>query len=412
MKVCILAPEFLPPLGGVGSYTVELVKNLSQDSDLDIHVVTPKRGENYTTQRVLNFFDEKITLHNISSARDAFFYNLKFQLGLLRNFQKLNKIEKFDLIHSANLVHMPDIFLKFRKNGTPSLATIHSSIGSQLTVNGNGDTGEIKIRNRAPSEFFSSLFHFYIRLMEHQYLKKTEHFIAVSHWIKETILNGTNGNKRYDHAKIQVVHNGIDLKRFSPQNNGEFPGLTEDKIKILYIGRLLAMKGLHTLIDSMKILKEQKTGKDVHFIFAGPGNLAQWEKVLRKEKIPEENYSLLGYVPYEKINFLYNKADIFVLPSFSESCPITILEAMASGVPVIASDVGGIPEIIKDGETGLLTSPGNPRELAGKISLLIQDKQLGKKLSLRGRELMERKFSSQLMTEKTKKVYGEIVEKN
>jgi glycosyltransferase involved in cell wall biosynthesis len=425
MKVCILAPEFLPPLGGVGSYSVELVKNLCRDPELDVHVVTPKRGRNYDRKKVLKFFDEQITLHNISVANDTFFYNLKFQLGILKHFKKLNKKEKFDLVHSANLVHMPDIYLKFRKINVPSLATIHTSIDSQSTINENGDgngskNGEkMRVTNRAFSEIFSSLFYFYIKSMEHHYLERTQHFIAVSNWIKENILNGSNGNgsdintiKHYTHTNIKVVHNGVDLKRFSPEVNEEFSEFDSiEKIKILYTGRLLAMKGLNTLIDSMKLILDEMN-KDVYFIFAGIGNTKQWKKIMNKKRIPEDHYTFLGYVPYEKINLLYNKVDIFVLPSLTESCPITLLEAMASGLPIIASNVGGIPEIIENNETGILVQPRDSRKLAEKISLLMENRMLTRKLSFKARKLVERKFNANVMAKKTKKVYVDILETN
>lgn len=410
MKLCFLAPEFLPIVGGVGSYTVELVKNLCKYDDLEIHVITPKRGKNYDTKKILKFFDDGITLHNIGKANDTFFYNLEFQLSILKNFKNLNKKEKFDLVHAMNLVHMPDIFLKFIKisPSVKSLVTIHSTIDSQNNFNGNGNENvKLKITNKSFSEIFSSLFYFYIKFMQIQYLERTNNFIAVSEWIKNNVFNGINGTNGTKNGNIKVIHNGVDTKRFSPEMNEDFSEIDSiDKKKILYTGRLLAMKGLHTLIEAIKIVLKET--RDVHFIFAGDGR-KNWVNLMKKI-IPKENYSFLGYVEYEKINKLYNKADMFVLPSLTESCPITLLEAMASGLPTISSNVGGIPEIIENNETGLLVPPKNSKELAEKILFLINNRKLARKLSFNGRKLVEKKFDSKIMAEKTKKFYEEILE--
>ena len=85
MKIAFLAPEFLPAWGGVGTYSAELVKGLCSYDDLDIHVITPKRGVDYKLSKIEKYFDGKITFHNISTANDSFFYNLKFQLRVLQN---------------------------------------------------------------------------------------------------------------------------------------------------------------------------------------------------------------------------------------------------------------------------------------------------------------------------------------
>src|SRR3989344_1838590 len=112
MRVAFLAPEFYPPIGGVGTYSLLLVKELSRMRGIDLHVFTPRRGDNYDPEKVLDFFNNKINLHNISEAKDTFAYNFHFQKAIGSLFGKYNERYHFDLIHSANLVHMPDIFLK------------------------------------------------------------------------------------------------------------------------------------------------------------------------------------------------------------------------------------------------------------------------------------------------------------
>ena len=400
MRVCILAPEFLPVWGGVGAYSTELVRNLSKHPDMEIHVVTPKRGDSHNVEDILDFFDHKIEIHNISNAYDNFFYNARFQIAVLRRFKKLNERYDFDIVHSMNLVHMPDIFLKFKKTGIPSITTIHTTIDSQSRIDGYNKY-EDGFFNRAPVEYFSSLFYVYIKFMENQYLRRSENFIAVSNWIRSML-------PEYVKDKVRVVHNGIDIERFSPKRSKYFSDMDDmNGTKILYTGRLLAMKGISTLIDSMKIVLKKE---DAHFIFAGDSRIKKSRLKKKLEGISEENYTFMGYVDYEKIEHLYNKVDLFVLPSLTESCPLNILEAMACQLPVVATDVGGIPEIIREGIEGLLVKPGNAEDLAEKISYMIENKKEAEYMALEGRKKVEKRFNSHIMAEKTLGVYEKIIE--
>jgi len=403
LRLAFLAPEFLPTWGGVGIYSVNLIKELSKYPDIEIHVITPKRGTDYDSSKISEFFDNKIQIHNISNANDGFFYNFSFQLSMLKNFNKLNRKYKFDLIHSANLVHMPDIYLKFKKMNIPSLTTVHTTLKSQSHVNGKSKLGKDYCEKTAV-EKLTSLSYPYINLLEKIYLKRTTNFIAVSEWVKGFIANSNNDKE------IKVIHNGVDSEKFHPKNkkSEEFGFLNDtNKHIIFYCGRLLALKGLKTLIYSMKeILKRH----DAYFVFAGSGDTKRWEDMINLNGITEKNYKFFGYVPYEKIHHLYSKIDIFVLPSFTESFPLTILEAMSSGVPVIASNVGGIPEIIENQKDGLLFEAGNANQLAKTIINLLSNKNLRKSISLNARLKVENKFSSKDMAAETKRFYEKIIE--
>ena len=118
MRVAFLAPEFYPPIGGVGTYSLLLAKALSRMRGIDLHVFTPRRGANYDPEKVLDFFDNKINLHNISDARDTFAYNFYFQKAIGAEFYKYNSKYNYDLIHSAFLrrCHPEEIFIAFKES--------------------------------------------------------------------------------------------------------------------------------------------------------------------------------------------------------------------------------------------------------------------------------------------------------
>lgn len=406
LRLAFLAPEFMPALGGVGTYSVELVKNLSKNKDIEVHVITPTRGRNYNKQEVMEYFGNRVKIHTISKANDSFFYNFGFQLAVLRNFKKLHKEHKFDLVHSANLVHMPDIFLKFGNIGIPSITTVHTTLKSQSYANGS-----IKLEGagkKSMVERMTYLTYPYISMMERKYLKETKNLIAVSNWVKGFVMERSNPKN------LTVIPNGVDIERFFPkkglgkEEKGDF-GELEDLGRpiVLYCGRLMALKGLKTLIASMEgVLKE----KDAYFVFAGPGEREPWEKMIESVGISKNSYTFLGQVNHEKIPSLYRKADIFVLPSFTESCPLTVLEAMASGLPVIASEVGGISEIIENRKDGLLVKPGDTAELTKSIITLLSENELRKNFARSARAKAVEKFSSEKMAEQTLGYYRKVLE--
>jgi len=428
MKIAFLAPELIPAWGGVGTYSVELIRKLCEYDDLEIHIITPKRGRNYDKKAVEKIFGNKVKIHNMSYAKDNFFYNFKFQLQLLLRFRKLNKIHKFDIIHAANLVNMPDIFLKiFLKQDIPSVTTIHTTLESQSKNHSKENMPGIqasqmkKHDNRSRIEYMTRIFSPLIGILERIYLKNTKYFIAVSRWVSGFI-NET------EEKETRIINNGIDTERFSPEkrrhkdyadhydNNG-YDGMIDrfaelknikDKPIILYSGRLMALKGLPTLIEAAgTVLKDI----DIHLVIAGTGERERWIKLMNDAKIPERSYSFLGYVPYESMHELYAIADIFVLPSFTESFPLTILEAMSSQKAVIASDVGGIPEIIENGKDGLLIRPGDAKELSRAIVSLIKDKKRSNKIANAARKKVMNRFSSKIMAEQTRKYYYDILKK-
>ena len=177
MRLAFLAPEFLPAVGGVGVYSVNLIKELLKQEDMDIHVFTPARGKNYDPKKVLNHFGHRIKLHNISAAQDEFVYNLAFQYRVYRELPKYHRRYNYDIVHSASLVNMPDIILKFTPPGIPSLATLHTTIKGQ--VRGSLSSSR-DFRTLAASERWSLAFYPYISLMESIYLRRTKYMVSVS----------------------------------------------------------------------------------------------------------------------------------------------------------------------------------------------------------------------------------------
>lgn len=169
----------------------------------------------------------------------------------------------------------------------------------------------------------------------------------------------------------------------------------------------MAKKGLKVLITAIpKVLKHVV---DAKFVFVGGGNTCYYEKMLCSRGIPKENFEFIGHVGYFDRPRILREANVFVNPSFFENCSISILEAMSCGSAVIASNVGGNPELIQSGKNGLLVYPNDPGDLAESIVSLLKSENLNRSLGAQARRTVEDSFTSEKCASKTFEVYKQMV---
>jgi glycosyltransferase involved in cell wall biosynthesis len=181
---------------------------------------------------------------------------------------------------------------------------------------------------------------------------------------------------KIDPGKIVIIPNGVTLERFSGWNKSYrlagFPS-------ILYVGALREGKAVDVLIRALVGLKSEHPKVKLHIV--GAGSSLSYLKALSVQEGIERDVIFWGQADYFSIPKFYRGADICVFPSRHEAFGIVILEAMASGKPVVASNGGGIPEIISDGENGVLVKPDDPDALAESILTLLRDGTLRNRLS-------------------------------
>jgi len=201
--------------------------------------------------------------------------------------------------------------------------------------------------------------------------------------------------------KIVVIPNGVDLPEIQPDQAAlirKEAALDEDAFLILTAGRLWAEKGHIHLVRAMPEVVQAVP--KVVLALAGEGVLRpELEAEVRKLNV-EDHFRFLG-VRRDVLNWMA-AADLFVLPSNSEGMPNALLEAMGLGLPVVATRVGGVPEIIRDGETGCLVPPQNPSALAIAIIALLRSPQERKRLGLNAREMVRREFQMEKMCDRYK----------
>ena len=199
--------------------------------------------------------------------------------------------------------------------------------------------------------------------------------------------------------KIHLIHNGIEIDRFKPTETKEIKaefGLRPDEYIIGTAARLTRSKGVFELIEALSMLSKKR--KNIRLIIAGDGPERDSLELFAKDLGVLERVIFAGL--RNDIEKIYSAMDVFILPSINEPFGLAILEAMAVGKPVIATNAGGIPEIIRDEETGLLVEPRSPKAIAEAIDRLIEEPEFLKKISQAGKKLLLTEFTSDSMAKK------------
>jgi len=236
-------------------------------------------------------------------------------------------------------------------------------------------------------------------------LKSAEAVIALTEDIKREI-------EKICDRDVYVIPNGIDLERFENLSKEQSRGKLEIKQGeqiIIYVGRFRPEKGVQYLIQAMDIIRQKDANARLILGGEGPeeGNLKRLVEQLNLGAC----INFAGQIPNEKVPEYMTASNVFVLPSLSEGFGIVNLEAMASGLPIVASKVGGLPEIITDGENGFLVEPKNPEQIAERVLLLLKDDELKGKISRSNKEKAKR-YSWKNVVERLEQIYKEIAKRN
>lgn len=202
--------------------------------------------------------------------------------------------------------------------------------------------------------------------------------VAVSNYVKDAL------KLEYDIAS-EAIYNGIDANKFKPkekQLSKKQLGYSEQDFVLLFVGKLHPYKDPLTLIHGLHEALKENT--HLHLAVIGTGRLYSQIAKTIKELSLSERVRLLSHVSDEELETYYSGADTLVLPSVNEAFGMVLLEAMASGLPIIASNLGACPEIT--GSAGILFNQGDPLDLARRIAQLSNDRELLRKLTKRGLE--------------------------
>jgi glycosyltransferase involved in cell wall biosynthesis len=313
-----------------------------------------------------------------------------------KKLRALNASCKFDIVHNESPYGFFEAYLHKIDKTAKLVTTVH---GVPLTeIASFEQVNQLSLKNLADK---LSL------LIEQNLFSRAEYaesrkIIAVSRSIKMDLVELF----KVEREKIEVIYNGVDTDRFNPSIDAKRIrkqyGLVDSKI-ILYVGRLERRKGLYLLLEVAKRLVEEKI--EAHFVIVGSG---QYENELMKiGREVSKGVIFAGRVPDELLPFYYSAADIVAIPSLYEGSPITLLEAMASGKPIITTNIPPIMELV-DNNTAVTICPNDVKTCVKKIGELLVDIEYRHALGDKARSKVLECFTWKKVAERTEKVYEEV----
>ena len=277
----------------------------------------------------------------------------------------------------------------------------HTARAHAMAPYASGRAGALVVTRRmdyAPNRLFASWL----------YNRAVDGVAAISEGVAQALVHA--GVQR---QRIAIIPSGVDCRHFAPpaeavrQQARAALGLLPHQIAVGTIGALVARKGHRILIDAMALVcgddAMETAGSRLHCFIAGDGPLRHELAQRIAQRDLASRVTLLGHV--EDAATLLNALDVFVMPSLSEGMGVAALEATATGLPVVASAVGGLPEVVDNGRNGVLVKPGDPAILADAIGQLAADYRQRAAMGAEGRKRAVQNWSLELMAKRTLELY-------
>jgi len=344
-------------------------------------------------------------------------YTKAWWQGSVEKFEELNQGCNFDIVigESEGAAHFSKIKDKYN---VPVVQIVHGSLRGEV---------ETVLYNISS---FKEWVHFFVKILP--YAIKTYFFLDLKSVRRSDAVIGvskelTRSMQRdyfVDHERLFTVYNGVDINKFKVSAKGgsasggqssklkieyrEKLGIGEDDKVLLFLGRLEKEKGVHLLLETLPEIVEGY--KNVKCLIVGSG---PWEDRLLSQVKSfniENNVIFTGPVPYAETPRYYSVADIFIYPTMRvEGFPMVLAEAAASGLPVVASRIGGVPSAVGDGKTGFLIKPKDRKSLREGILKILKDPNLANKMSRNARKTAVDHFSQERMAQDTLKVINLVL---
>jgi glycosyltransferase involved in cell wall biosynthesis len=367
-KILLFSLAYSPLWGGAEIAVKEITDRIA---DADFDMITKKFGHAPAKERIGN-----INIYRINSPKLIFPFLAYFKA------RRLHKKSGYNIIWSimANRAGLAALFFKLN----------FPKIKFLLTLQEGDPFSYIKKRSGFIWPLIKPLFK--------KIFTRADHIQAIS-----TYLAGWAKNMKAT-CPVEVIPNGVDIKKFKAQN--EKRKINVDETVLITTSRLVPKNGIADLVEATKILLDE--GYKIKTLILGEGPLEENLKFKIKNLKLQNEVMLPGHIPPEKIPEYLKKANIFVRPSLSEGLGNSFLEAMAAGLPVIGTSVGGIPDFLKNGETGLFCEVNNPPSIAEKVKEYINNPGRTDKIVENAQKLVREKYNWDNIAAKMQLVFSKI----
>jgi len=334
--------------------------------------------------------DPRITTVPLTNGGGVMANYLKFQLALRRRLPDLIREYRPDLfvVHHAQ---MPDLLASTA--ACPVVVTTHTTILGQ-----SRGIQEALFRRSPLDESEKTTLAALPALLpaEVYYWNRVRHALFVSEAVRREVTSTYKPRLR----TFATIPNGLSLEDapLIPTSTDPAEG------SILYTGRLLGWKGLAVLLHSLKYLRRPE-----HLFVTGSGQVDTWRRYARSLGLGSDRVTFLGVIPRAELLARLQRASLVVVPSFMESCPYSLIEAMALGKPIVASAVPGILDMVEDDVTASLVPPGDPRALAGAMDRNLADESLATRLGVAAAKAAKERFSLGRMCNETQQYFERVL---
>jgi glycosyltransferase involved in cell wall biosynthesis len=382
MRILVLNYEYPPLGGGAGVATAALAHGLAERG-VAVDVVTggiAQDAERRTTPREATSL-EKLTLYRVHSHRTGI-----HESGMLGAASYL--VNALPLVRRLLRTHAYDAVHVFFSLPTGALLPFLNLRGAPVIVSLRGSD----VPGYDPHNLTVQRAHRVLAPLTRWIWRRADRVVAVCHSLGQLTAH-TCPNLRYS-----VVPNGVDLSLFHPP---EIPRITGPKLRCLAVARLVERKGLGDLIRAFALLERGRF--ELEIVGGGPDESLLADMARRLGVAQEVRFS--GGLDRAAVAQRYREADLFTLPSTAEAFGNVFAEALASGLPIIGSSVGGIPDLVEHGKNGLLVPPSNPAALASAIRYLADDPQLRSDMSHRNRSKAEASLQWSAVTNRYLSIY-------
>lgn len=374
--IILCSQQFGNYWSGLGTYSTELAKGLIRKR-INVTVITPGTPIDI----------EGLTVIQVKPSKWDTTHGGWFSLS----YAYAKALKKLD----ADLVHFTDARESLAYRGDiPAIGTLHDDYFARHRWNPFHYKSDYV--DWAKRWFYYS----FVRFFERKALKRLSGLLANSNSTARTISSSYAISKE----DIQTVYLGMDLNINPVNDDQENHRLANPKL--LLVGGNIQRKGLLTILKAMALLNRDITNLKLQVVGKNQ-NIEKMKRIAAKLKL-DDSVEFLGWVHPKKIHHYYEKSAIFVMPSLMEGFGLVFLEAMSNGLPVIGSNVGGIPELIQDKKNGLMVESKDPDMLKSKILLFLKDGTLRKSIIDKGYNTVK-EFSIEKMVHQTIQYYENIL---